>query len=236
MIWVTRRILWALMMIGHGISCFMLRQMEFDADRFETQVAGSEGFAATTKRLQLLGAGWQRTLAHQQEAFLTKRLVNDLPSLLAIETRRLPAHVEKNVEESLVASKTGWFDTHPSSRDRVAASEALAREGALTGEAPAASLFRDFATTAQKHTAAYYEHECGIELGEISLHAVEQMSSDAEAAAAEDASATAWFGPLFTVRTLLILKPEDLAVPEARRERRCRVAMNTRRSCVKRGQ
>src|SRR5215475_2437364 len=40
-VWLSRRILWLLMNLGHLISCFMLRQMEFDADRLETQVAGS---------------------------------------------------------------------------------------------------------------------------------------------------------------------------------------------------
>ena len=34
--------LWVLMWIGHGVSSFMLRQMEFDADRYEARVAGSE--------------------------------------------------------------------------------------------------------------------------------------------------------------------------------------------------
>ncbi|NIQ52510.1 MAG: peptidase M48, partial [Gammaproteobacteria bacterium] len=31
-VWLSRRVLWALMHAGHAISCFMLRQMEYDAD------------------------------------------------------------------------------------------------------------------------------------------------------------------------------------------------------------
>ena len=41
-VWMTRRILWVLMVIGHGVSSFMLRQMEFDADRYEARVSGSD--------------------------------------------------------------------------------------------------------------------------------------------------------------------------------------------------
>ena len=33
-VWLTRRILWGLMQAGHAISCFMLRQMEYDADTY----------------------------------------------------------------------------------------------------------------------------------------------------------------------------------------------------------
>jgi len=32
-VWLTRGVLWLLMAVGHGLSCFMLRQMEYDADR-----------------------------------------------------------------------------------------------------------------------------------------------------------------------------------------------------------
>ncbi|HSH39883.1 MAG TPA: M48 family metalloprotease [Chthoniobacterales bacterium] len=211
MIWLTRRILWALMTIGHGISCFMLRQMELDADRFETEVAGTQAFASTTRRLHLLNVASQRTLGRQQDAFLTKRLVDNLPGLVALETKRLPAGVEKSVEEALVTSKTGWFDTHPSDRDRVQASQALAAPGVLTGDAPAAALFRDFAATAQKRTESYYRDECGIELKEICLYSLDDMSSEAQAAAEEEESVSACFGPLLTVRTLITIAPEDLA-------------------------
>ena len=76
MVWVTRRILWLLMNVGHAVSCFMMRQMEFDADRLESQVAGSETFAETTRDFQLLNAAWQQTITQQTEAYATNRLVN----------------------------------------------------------------------------------------------------------------------------------------------------------------
>ena len=43
-VWLTRRILWCLMMIGHIVSGILLRQMEFDADRHEAQLTGSDTF------------------------------------------------------------------------------------------------------------------------------------------------------------------------------------------------
>ena len=53
-VWLTRRILWVLMHIGNAISCFMLRQMEYDADSYEAKLAGSDAFESTAARLQIL--------------------------------------------------------------------------------------------------------------------------------------------------------------------------------------
>jgi hypothetical protein len=52
-VWQSRRILWALMHAGHGISSFMLRQMEYDADSYETKLAGSDAFESTASRLRV---------------------------------------------------------------------------------------------------------------------------------------------------------------------------------------
>ena len=56
-IWITRRVLWVLMLIGHGLSCFMLRRVEYDADRYETRLAGSDVFKETTSALSKLNFG-----------------------------------------------------------------------------------------------------------------------------------------------------------------------------------
>lgn len=43
-VWITRKILFGLMVIGYAVGGFLLRQMEFDADRYEARLAGSEAF------------------------------------------------------------------------------------------------------------------------------------------------------------------------------------------------
>src|SRR5439155_11397734 len=54
-VWSSRQLLKLLMLTGHGIGCFMLRQMEYDADRCEISIAGSEAFESTLRRLHILG-------------------------------------------------------------------------------------------------------------------------------------------------------------------------------------
>jgi len=208
MVWVTRRILWLLMNVGHAVSCFMMRQMEFDADRFESQVVGSETFAETTRHFQLLNAAWQQTIAQQTEAYATNRLVNDLPRLSAMAAKRLATKAVQANRAVLPTAKTGWFDTHPSDHDRIQASKALGAVGMLHGDGDATKLFRDFRATAQALTKHYYEEECGIDLKDVTLHSFEEMSTEMLAAAEEDELVEKWFGSLLNTHTLAFVRLE----------------------------
>lgn len=54
---ITRRILFLLLVVAHGISCFQLRQMEYHADQYEIHLAGSKAFKTTSRRLTRLEIG-----------------------------------------------------------------------------------------------------------------------------------------------------------------------------------
>jgi hypothetical protein len=196
------------MNVGHAVSCFMMRQMEFDADRFENQVAGSETFAETMRHFQVLNAAWQRTIAQQTEAYATNRLVNDLPGLSAMAAKGLATKTVQENEALLPTGKTRWFDTHPSDHDRVQASKALGAIGMLHGDGDATKLFHDFRATAQALTKHYYEQECGIDLKNVTLHSLEEMSAEALAAAEEDELVETWFGSVLNIHTLGFVRLE----------------------------
>jgi predicted Zn finger-like uncharacterized protein len=53
-VWLTRCVLRLFLALGHGLSCFLMRQMEFDADRNETRLAGADAFADTSRQVMLL--------------------------------------------------------------------------------------------------------------------------------------------------------------------------------------
>jgi hypothetical protein len=210
MVWVTRKVLWVFMWIGNILSCFMLRQMEFDADYYETQVAGSDTFARTAEALRLLGAGWQRAVGIQQESFSAGRLVNDLPGFVALEAGRLPVEVKSAIDQAVAESKTGWFDTHPSDADRVQAAEKIGTSGVLAGEGPATVMFDDFASLTQKATGAYYEHECEIDLKGVKLLPLDAVVSEVSAQEEMEKATKEFFHALLTVRTMVVFSPGDL--------------------------
>ena len=143
-VWMARRILWALMMVGHAISSFALRQMEFDADAYETQIGGSDNFEATSGRLAELSLASQ--VAHNQlaGAWTGRRLVDNLPAFIAARAATLDAEMLKRLHEHTLGRKTGLLDTHPADADRIAAARRVDVPGVFGVEAPATVLFRDY--------------------------------------------------------------------------------------------
>jgi Zn-dependent protease with chaperone function len=218
MVWLTRKILWVFMWVGHALSCFMLRQMEFDADYYETAVAGSASFARTANALQLLGAGWRSALNTQQESYTAGRLVEDMPRLVALEAGRLPLEVRDAITQETAESKTGWFDTHPSDADRVRAAEKAGSAGVLGGEGPATTLFADFSAVARHATADYYRCECKIDLAKVQLLPFETVADDVKVREETEKATKELFQGLLTTRTMPILFPAELRQTPSREQ------------------
>ena len=160
-IWVTRRVLWLLMMLGHTISCFMLRQMEYDADRYEARVAGSDNFAATARRLTELGAATEDAFASLQNAWRDGRLADDLPRLIHSRVSRMTKDQRAAIEQHMRDTTTGLFDTHPADRDRIASINKEAAAGIFHHDPSATALFRDFEELSKAVTRSYYRQMLG---------------------------------------------------------------------------
>ncbi len=128
-VWLTRRILWALMHAGHAISCFMLRQMEYDADSYETKLAGSDAFELTASRLRILNAATQRAYEDVRQSWASNRLPENLPLLIDHKASSLPAEIQQKISTSAASEKTGWFDTHPCDADRIREARRLNERG-----------------------------------------------------------------------------------------------------------
>jgi len=94
-IWASRRILWVLMHAGHAVSCFMLRQMEYDADTYETKLAGSEAFARTTAKFQNLSAAGAWASHKMTESWKNRRLPQNLPAFISVSVKNIPAEMKK---------------------------------------------------------------------------------------------------------------------------------------------
>lgn len=197
-IWLTRKILWGLMTIGHAISCFMLRQMEFDADTFETRMAGAEVFATTCKKLPLLGIGWQQVVDSQRTALRSQRLVDNLPMFTRHRAAQLPQKVLDAVEKSFSEEKTKWHDTHPCSLERIAAAQRLGGSGVLRVQGPALTLFEDFEALCRKTTAQYYKQECEIDVSKVTLQALDATLAETEAESEASEAFDEFFGPLLS--------------------------------------
>ena len=124
------------MVLGHAASGFLLRQMEFDADRYEARMVGGEVFTETARRLRILGLAAQGAYADLATSWEERRLPDDLTKLILANVAQIPEPVLKSLREAEAQGRTGLFDTHPADNERIARACAEATEGSSRWEWP----------------------------------------------------------------------------------------------------
>lgn len=155
-VWLARMGLILLVMVGHFFVSRLLQQMEYDADRHETRLVGSQCFAKTARSLRMLEfchAGMIEELQHYRR---TKQLPDNLPALLVDSQKFVDENKFREIEEKLLKVKTEWSDTHPSDRDRIENAAKERTNGTFTIEYPAAALFSNVKGLCQLATKKLY--------------------------------------------------------------------------------
>lgn len=140
---IGRGILWCFMMFSHGVTCWLARQMEFDADRYEVRLCGSKQFEKTCYRLHCLGFAMQdffRNFMIRGGQPSSGNLVRDVVR----HCDELPEMDLKRIRKRINKSKTGLLDTHPADSERIAAAEKENAKGVFDSDLPAEALFREF--------------------------------------------------------------------------------------------
>jgi Zn-dependent protease with chaperone function len=184
-VWLTRRVLWVLLHIGHLVNMVFLRQREFDADRYMARMIGAKDFARTSLRTRELDLASQFALSDLQSSWQQRRLPDSFPKLILANVPQIPREMIDAVRRSAEQSRTGWFDTHPSDRDRIA--RARGEEpgaGIFHLEGPATDVFRDFDGLARDVTFDYYRSLLGRDIRRDQLFPVAELI-DTQTAAQE---------------------------------------------------
>jgi len=175
MIWLTRRILWVLMWCGHVISSFLLRQMEYDADRYSARLVGSKNYGANFRRLQLLAVSSQAAYDHLQRSWTEKRLADDLPAFILHQLGEIPREIQKRIIQESLQRNTGIFDSHPADRDRIRRIEAEEAPGLFRLELPSTVLFNDYSGLSKEATYSHYRDLLGISVSRRNLVSTENL-------------------------------------------------------------
>jgi Zn-dependent protease with chaperone function len=189
-VWITSKILWLLMMLGHGVSCFISRQMEYDADRYEIQLSGSEGFNSSMEALVELSVSQQGAIQDLQWTLEDRCLVDNFPALVMHNHTKLAKDTLCKIHDQVQQEKTGWFDTHPASRQRIEHSNRQKFPGMFAPwtatetipDTPSASiLFSDFDDLSKRVSWAYYNENVAMQLHpEMLVSASEYFRRQAE--------------------------------------------------------
>lgn len=192
-VWLTRRVLWVLMMFGHTVSGFLSRQMEFDADRYEARMVGGACFAETMWRFREMSLAESGAHADLSSSWREHRLPDNFPKLVMANIPQVPQEVLAQFRHQMETAAGGLFDTHPCDKDRIARARREAPgDGIFHLEGPATDVFRDFDALAKAASFEMYRESLGPSLSREQLYDVSELV-ETQAAAQEGSQAAERF-------------------------------------------
>jgi Zn-dependent protease with chaperone function len=181
LVWLTRVVLWLFMLVGRAASCLLMRQAEYHADGFEARVSGAGCFEATSQRMTLLSAAWVKAHDDLEVSWQERRLVDNLPVLVAAKARQFTAAEIGALQKTQSGERAGLFSTHPSDAARIRAARDRNEPGIFRSRQPATGLFSNFRMIANAVTLAYYRHVIGLTVENRNLVPVEQLIAEHKA-------------------------------------------------------
>ncbi len=209
LVWCTRRIFWALMMIGHVVAGYMLRQMEFDADRYETRFGGVATFEQNHRLGTELSAAYDRALAALAKFYREGRLGDNLPRLVAVNASQMPDDVRQTLQRLSDQATTRLLDTHPCPKDRIANARQEGAPGIFHTQRPASVLFTDFDDVCRKATWDFYRGIFGSRLKPTDMHSINPLVARQEEDVARRKALDRFFQGTFSPLRMASL-PADL--------------------------
>jgi len=172
---LTRRLMGLLFHVSLGLSRYMSRQMEFDADRYEALLAGSDAFRSTARSLRALNHAFVDVNQANIEAWQEHRLLRNLPEAVAAHASEFNStRLTKIEHEMRERTTTRYWDSHPPDVERIENAEKRRAPGIYMDEAPAALLFKDFSGWAQRVTRQFYGEQ-GVKFTEDQLRSREEI-------------------------------------------------------------
>lgn len=170
----SRLLLKALMFVGHAVSCFLLRQMEFDADSYEIKVAGSPTFESAMRRLAELEHALGPSYKEMRTTWnLSRRLPEDFPAYLLLHESKMLPIARQRLQDTLGLARTRVFDTHPSAGDRIRRARQAKEAGVFHLNLPASILFSRFDIVSRQVTHLHYADDLGLPIDGSNLRPVE---------------------------------------------------------------
>jgi Zn-dependent protease with chaperone function len=175
---ISRSLLKLLMFLGHGVSCFLLRQMEYDADSYEIKVAGSAAFESTARRLATLHAAAEKAYKEMRATWnLNRKLPDNFSAFLCHQECRLPPKLRESIQDTLGLARTGVFHSHPSPGDRIRRARQAGEPGIFHLDYPASVLFTRFDIVSRQITHLHYTDDLGLRFDPTNLRPVAMTSA-----------------------------------------------------------
>lgn len=173
--WLTRRVLWLLLMAAHMMTCVMLRRMEFDADDKQIRLVGSRTFVTTFRRIAEISWAFDQRADQMYQARIKGRLAEDLPGFVAGTIEAMPEEIREQVRASIDHEEQSWFSSHPSPAARMKQALAAETEGHFRIEQPASVLLRNYEVVCRWTTLGFYHAHLDEDISAEELQPTETL-------------------------------------------------------------
>jgi Zn-dependent protease with chaperone function len=178
MVWLSRRVLWILMLVGNIASCLLMRQMEYDADRHEASVSGSKGFEQTVYELHRINFGKQLAINHMRQFTGENQAPDNIPGLIAYHAQSLNKDTRKGIKDMVQNAAAGLFSTHPSDIRRIKSAKKTGFPGIFHFDQPASDLFADYDKLCRGVTMHTLHHSLGDQYNRLQLVKVDDLQKE----------------------------------------------------------
>lgn len=170
---ISRGILWLLMVFGHTVAGYMLRQMETDADCCAVRLAGSRILEQNARLLARLTTAHGLAMANLRRFYENGTMGDDLPRLIMLNMEQFPPEMKRELDKAVAESTTGLLDTHPADSDRIRFARQEAAPGMFHADYPASSLFCHFDSICKNVTWDFYREALGPQIKPSDVHPVD---------------------------------------------------------------
>jgi Zn-dependent protease with chaperone function len=174
---LVRILLIVLAYIATMLSSGLSRHMEFDADRYQVELTGSDAYPDLAHQMRVLSAG------HEAAAGLAARGLEDgqLPDNIPVMSVEIAASFDQQTRGTILSDiqqiNNSVFDTHPPDIERIAAANKLDKPGVFRNAAPAQKLVREVHRLGMHVTLQWYRaHGLDIEPKDLMSNATFKQS------------------------------------------------------------
>jgi Zn-dependent protease with chaperone function len=195
-VFLARRVLWVLMHIGALFSSVLMKQMEYNADRYCSRVVGAKGTIDLLNELPILACAETIVNGELGAGLREGKLPESVPDLIARRSRELSAKARKELVEASLQQKAPLLSTHPSMKQRIDAATRDGAEGPFQLEQSAASLIRSFGTICKLMTQQNYRDTLGKRMNSVKIITLESADEVREERRSKHASTDRFHGGL----------------------------------------
>ncbi len=192
---VVRLLLHLLSMLAALFSFSLSREMEFDADRYEISLVGSDAYQKTAEAMRMLAAGHQVAVTDLSLAFDSDKKIDDLPRLAAMKAAAFSDKDRRSIMAQVEEVNTSVFDTHPCDKERIRKAVEANAEPRFVHNGPAEKLLRERDRLSKLVTLQWYR-SFGIDVSPGDLLPLSEFASETELLKSADDAIRAYFRDL----------------------------------------